>query len=175
MSAALDDVEQNSPGIAPRKAAAPVVASRHSKLMRSPSSLAFNASPVVHVSTAILAFLAGFINAIGFVVAAKTIGNVTGLTTKIATDLASGSVAHGSFEYLLVAQFISFAMGSVLSGVLISSRKLGMGTELYGIVLMLVSLLIFSSWSQAKTSTDAMVCLLASAMGLQNGMLTKHA
>jgi uncharacterized membrane protein YoaK (UPF0700 family) len=143
------------------------------KMHRTPSYSrlpAVKVSPIVHIGTATLAFYAGFINAVGLALAGKTIGNITGLTTKIAVDLAESTV-----EYLFVVQLSCFAMGSVLSGVLISSRRVGIGTELYGIVLMLVSSLIFGSWFEADKNIDAMVCFLASAMGLQNGMLTKHA
>ena len=126
-------------------------------------------SPLVHVATAMLSFLAGFINACGLALFAKTLGNVTGLTTRLGVDLAGGTS-----ELPIVLQFFCFLLGSTMSGVLISSRRAGIGTELYGIVLMLVSGLIFAGWA---TADDAGVapCILAGAMGLQNGMLTKHA
>lgn len=82
-------------------------------------------SPLVHVATALLAFMAGFVNAIGLGLFSKTIGNVTGLVTKLGADLADGTT-----EGFLVAQFCSFLLGSVLCGVLISSRRAGVGTEL---------------------------------------------
>ena len=126
-------------------------------------------SPIVHAATAVLAFFAGFINAVGVGCLAKTIGNVTGLVT----NLAVGAVDRAN-RTILALQFFSFGLGSVLSGVLISSRKVGIGTELYGIVLLLVSALIFAGWANAL-SPDVLPSLLAIAMGLQNGMLTKHA
>merc|ERR1719473_2626672 len=59
---------------------------------------------------------------------------------------------------------------------IISSRKIGMGTELYGLVLMLVSGLIFAGWATSASPIPGVPhCLLAAAMALQNGMLTKHA
>ena len=176
MSTAADaDVERNLPCISrstdeaagSEPAAAPQILRRMSSTLRIPS---LKASPIVHISTAFLAFYAGFINAVGVGLVAKTIGNVTGLTTKIAADLVDGKT-----EYLLIVQFCSFAFGSILCGVLISSRRVGIGTELYGIVLMLVSVLVFAAWFEVGRNTDATLCLLASAMGLQNGMLTKHA
>ena len=91
--------------------------------------------------------------------------------TKIAVD-----VADNTSELAVVLRFFSFFLGSLLSGILISSRKIGMGTELYGIVLMLVSALIFAGWLTATSSPAGVApCLLALSMGLQNGMLTKHA
>ena len=173
-AAADADVERNLPCISrstdeaagSEPAAAPQILRRMSSTLRIPSK----ASPIVHISTAFLAFYAGFINAVGVGLVAKTIGNVTGLTTKIAADLVDGKT-----EYLLIVQFCSFAFGSILCGVLISSRRVGIGTELYGIVLMLVSVLVFAAWFEVGRNTDATLCLLASAMGLQNGMLTKHA
>ena len=131
-------------------------------------------SPVVHVFTALLAFLAGWINACGMGLFAKTVGNVTGLVTKLGVDLATGTS-----EVFLVLQFFSFLSGSIVSGMLISSRRAGIGTELYGIVLMLVSGLIFAGWATSLSSYSGSrgvaPCILAGAMGLQNGMLTKHA
>ena len=131
-------------------------------------------SPIVHIATAILAFFAGYINACGLGLFAKTIGNVTGLVTNLGVDLVTGTS-----ELFLVLQFCCFLLGSTLSGILISSRRAGIGTELYGIVLMLVSGLIFAGWATAipgYTGHDSMApCILAGAMGLQNGMLTKHA
>ena len=82
-------------------------------------------SPLVHVATALLAFMAGFVNVIGLGLFSKTIGNVTGLVTKLGADLADGMT-----EGFLVAQFCSFLLGSVLCGVLISGRRAGVGTEL---------------------------------------------
>ena len=131
-------------------------------------------SPVVHVFTALLAFLAGWINACGVGLFAKTIGNVTGLVSNLGVDLAMGTS-----ELFLVLQFVSFLFGSIVSGMLISSRRAGIGTELYGIVLMIVSGLIFAGWYTSLSSysghRDVAPCILAGAMGLQNGMLTKHA
>ena len=175
MSADDEDLERNSPHSSQSRvmpldrtpAAAPPQMHRTPSYSRLP---AIKVSPIVHIGTATLAFYAGFINAVGLALAGKTIGNITGLTTKIAVDLAESTVEH-----LFVVQLSCFAMGSVLSGVLISSRRVGIGTELYGIVLMLVSSLIFGSWFEADKNIDVMVCFLASAMGLQNGMLTKHA
>ena len=128
-------------------------------------------NPVVHVATAVLALLAGCVNAIGIGLFATTIGNVTGLVTKLAVD-----VVDNVTEAAIVMQYVSFFLGSLLSGMLISSRKVGMGTELYGIVLLLVSGLLFAGWATAASPTRGVAqCLLAAAMALQNGMLTKHA
>merc|ERR1719265_2168184 len=128
-------------------------------------------SPIVHVCTALLALLAGCVNAIGVGLFATTIGNVTGLVTNLAID-----VVDNVSEVAVVMQFVSFFLGSLLSGILISIRKVGIGTELYGIVLMLVSALIFAGWANAASPTAGLPqCLLAAAMALQNGMLTKHA
>ena len=134
-----------------------------------PKSITVN--PVIHVATAVLALLAGCVNAIGIGLFSTTIGNVTGLVTKLAVDV----VDHVS-ELAIVMQFVSFFLGSLLSGMLISSRKVGMGTELYGCVLMLVSALIAAAWATTGgPSAGVAQCVLAAAMALQNGMLTKHA
>ena len=69
--------------------------------------------------------MAGFVNVIGLGLFSKTIGNVTGLVTKLGADLADGMT-----EGFLVAQFCSFLLGSILCGILISSRRAGVGTEL---------------------------------------------
>ena len=128
-------------------------------------------NPIVHVATALLAMLAGCVNAIGIGLFSTTIGNVTGLVTKLAVETVDTGL-----ELVIVMQFLSFFLGSLLSGVLISSRKVGMGTELYGVVLMLVSALIFAGWASAAWPAPGVAqCLLAAAMALQNGMLTKHA
>ena len=128
-------------------------------------------NPIVHLATALLAALAGCVNAIGIGMFATTIGNVTGLVTKLAVD-----VIDSVSEFAVVMQFVSFFLGSVLSGMLISSRKVGMGTELYGIVLLLVSALLFAGWATAAWAAPGIAqCLLAASMALQNGMLTKHA
>ena len=128
-------------------------------------------NPVVHLATSMLAFLAGCVNAIGVAMFAVSIGNVTGLVTNIAIDL----IDDDPIAAVVPLQYFSFLLGSVVSGVLISSRKVGWGTELYGIVLMLVSALIFVGWRTATTSENVAICVLALSMGLQNGMLTKHA
>ena len=112
-------------------------------------------SPLVHVATALLAFMAGFVNVIGLGLFSKTIGNVTGLVTKLGADLAD-SVTEG----FLVAQFCSFLLGSVLCGILISSRRAGVGTELYGLVLMLVSALMLAGWATSAREDGLAPCIL---------------
>ena len=62
----------------------------------------------MHVATALLAFLAGCINAIGVGLFASTIGNVTGLVTALAIDLATkGGWGHGT----LVNKYFTGAVG----------------------------------------------------------------
>ena len=91
-------------------------------------------NPVVHVATAVCP-LGGVCQCRWHWTIRHHVRGACGLVTKLAVD-----VVDNVTEAAIVMQYVSFFLGSLLSGMLISSLQgVGMGTELYGIVLLLVS------------------------------------
>jgi len=143
--------------------------------------------PVILWVTGLLTFFAGLINVVGYSLWEKSIGNVTGEVTKISLDLANVS---GEFVEL-VAQFWAFVFGSLLCGLLVTARKAP--KDLYSlpdrpvrrasIVLIIVAIFLFIGWAGTKNggwkdddnSVKFAPAFLAMAMGMQNGMTSKHA
>jgi hypothetical protein len=130
---------------------------------------------------------ARLINVVGYSLWEKSIGNVTGLVTKISYDLANMSGEFGE----LFTQFWAFVFGSLLSGLLVTARKAP--KDFYrmsdrpvrraSIVLIIVAIFLFIGWAGTKhggwkdedNSVKFAPAFLAMAMGMQNGMTSKHA
>jgi uncharacterized membrane protein YoaK (UPF0700 family) len=143
--------------------------------------------PVILWVTGLLTFFAGLINTVGVALWQKNIGNLTGVVTKISLDLANMSGEYGE----LFTQFWAFVFGSLLSGLLVTARKAP--KDFYrmsdrpvrraSIVLIIVAIFLFIGWAGTKhggwkdddNSVKFAPAFLAMAMGMQNGMTSKHA
>jgi len=143
--------------------------------------------PVILWVTGLLTFFAGLINVVGIALWQKSIGNVTGVVAKISLDLANVSGEFGE----LFAQFWAFVFGSLLSGLLVTARKAP--KDFYrmsdrpvrraSIVLIIVAIFLFIGWAGTKhggwkdddNSVKFAPAFLSMALGMQNGMTSKHA
>ena len=143
--------------------------------------------PVILWVTGLLTFFAGLINTVGVALWQKNIGNLTGVVTKISLDLANMSGEYGE----LFTQFWAFVFGSLLSGLLVTARKAPKDffrmsdrpVRRASIVLIIAAIFLFIGWAGTKhggwkdddNSVKFAPAFLAMAMGMQNGMTSKHA
>lgn len=119
----------------------------------------------------VLAFVAGIINAVGFLgVTHEAITHLTGSATLSAAALATGDVA--TFLHFL-ALIGSFFLGAILSGLIVQQSALQLGGR-YGAALFIESLLIFASIPLLSSGIRAGAYLAACACGLQNAMASSY-
>jgi uncharacterized membrane protein YoaK (UPF0700 family) len=125
----------------------------------------------VWFGSAALAFIAGVINAVGFLsFQNQGVTHLTGSTTLFGIALAEGNVADASH---LLAVAGAFVAGCIISGALIRDSTLRLGRR-YGAALAAESLLLFCAVPLLER-TDFWGAYLAScACGLQNGMVSTY-
>lgn len=126
---------------------------------------------------AVLAFVAGAINAGGFLAVNRYTSHVTGILSAVADDLVLG---HSTLVAAGVVAVLAFMGGAATTAILINwARRRRMHSE-YALSLMLeaVLLLVFglmganlAAWTELML--PATVVLLCFVMGLQNAIVTK--
>lgn len=119
----------------------------------------------------ILAFVAGFINAIGLIsLDHQAISHLSGTVTLLGASFLDAPLRTSAD---LTGVLLSFLLGASLSGVLLHSRTLKLGHH-YGLALIIEALLIF--WSIYLFSNGSYYgCYAASAAcGVQNALATKY-
>ncbi|HEX2851787.1 MAG TPA: YoaK family protein [Opitutaceae bacterium] len=118
-----------------------------------------------------LAFIAGIINAVGFLsVYRQGITHLTGTTTLLGISVAEGNLA---VSLHLLAFIGSFLAGAIASGFIIQDSTLSLGRR-YGVALMLESLLLFLAVPFLHRGYFAGDCLASCACGLQNAMVSTY-
>ncbi|MGZ8287933.1 MAG: YoaK family protein [Telluria sp.] len=125
----------------------------------------------------VLTFVAGAINAGGFLAVHQYTSHMTGIVSSIADNLALGTAGIGIAG---LAALLSFVTGATCSAILVTfSRQRKMHSE-YALPLMLeaILLLCFGLLGSRLAIVDGLfvsltVMLLAFIMGLQNAVITK--
>lgn len=131
-----------------------------------------------HILTCLLILCAGLINAVGFMIYARSMGNVTGLSTSIMNKSFTGE--DNKLLGIQIAQLVAYGFGGVLSGALINNRTtIRFGVHLYGVVLLFCSVCTFLGWLLIRHDRDSEhggwgQMLLVLSLGAQNGMFSKH-
>jgi uncharacterized membrane protein YoaK (UPF0700 family) len=120
---------------------------------------------------AILAFIAGIINAVGFVgFQHQGVTHLTGNTTLLGIAAVQG---NGLGVRHLLGVIAAFMTGCIFSGFLIQDSTLKLGRR-YGVALLIESALLFAA-TPFLHRADPLGNLLAScACGLQNGMVSTY-
>lgn len=125
----------------------------------------------------LLAFVAGAINAGGFLAIQRYTSHMTGIVSGVADDLALGHAGLALAGMLMVAVFIA---GAVTTTLLINwARRRRMRSEFaLSLLLEAVLLLAFGLLGATLAATSALLvpataALLCFIMGLQNAMVTK--
>ncbi len=121
----------------------------------------------VLIGSGVLAFIAGIINAVGFLgYHRQGITHLTGTTTLLGIAVASQNFP-GIFH--LVAFIGSFLAGAVLSGFIVQDSTLNLNRR-YGVALVVESLLLFAAIPLLHRDNFSGDCLASAACGLQNAM-----
>lgn len=124
----------------------------------------------------VLAFVAGAINAGGFLVIGQYTSHMTGIVSAIADHLVLGSFAVAGAG---LAALLSFMAGAACSAVLINwgRRNARLRQYAYPLVLEAALLLVFAVLGSASHGTPGFLVLAAPLvcfiMGLQNATITK--
>ncbi len=125
---------------------------------------------------ALLAFVAGAMNAGGFLLLHRYTSHMTGIVSGLADDLALGAYRLLATGLLLVA---SFVLGAVITAILANwARRREWHGEyapclaVEGLLLVVFAALMYQGGDSARTVALAMA-LLCFVMGLQNAMVTK--
>lgn len=125
----------------------------------------------------ILAFVAGAINAGGFLAVGTYTSHMTGMVSSIADDL---SAHQWKLAALAVVHIFSFFAGSVLSSLLVNwARRRHLHSE-FALALMVEAVLLLGFGLMAAsgvvgeaTGLHLLISWLCFIMGLQNGLITK--
>lgn len=121
--------------------------------------------------TGVLAFIAGLVNAIGYLgFRHESISNMTGNTSLLGIALGSGD--GGEILHWVFA-IGAFVLGTMLSGMIVQQSTLKLGRR-YGFALLLESSLLFACVPFLDASHSAGLYLASTAMGLQNGMVSAY-
>ncbi len=125
----------------------------------------------------LLAFVAGAVNAGGFLAVHRYTSHVTGLVSAIADDLVLGELALALAGILLVAVFMGGAMTTAVMVNWARRRQLhsefALGLLLESVLLLLFGLLGAYLATSTRLLVPATVVLLCFIMGLQNAIVTK--
>lgn len=148
---------------------------RRIRMLRSAVAHRRSAASDLILGTA-LAFIAGAINAGGFLAVGQYTSHMTGVVSAIADDLALGALGLVAGSLVVLASFI---VGSASSAVLINWGRRNARTRQYAypIALEAVLLLAFGALGSASRDMPALMALAAPLlcfiMGLQNATITK--
>lgn len=119
----------------------------------------------------VLAFIAGIVNVVGLLgFEHQAITHLTGNTSLLAEALAE---LDPSATLHLAALIGAFVAGTTISGFLIQDSTLQLGRR-YGVALLLVSLLLFSSVPLLQNQSAYGMYAAACACGLQNAMVSTY-
>jgi uncharacterized membrane protein YoaK (UPF0700 family) len=123
----------------------------------------------VETGAFLLAFLAGSVNAVGFLgFQHQAVSHLSGTTTILGAELAS--VNFLSVTHLLLI-LLSFVFGAALSGILIRHTALKLGRN-YGVALLIEGALLFAAMMMLLDDSTYGHYLASAACGLQNAMAT---
>ncbi|MGN2251772.1 YoaK family protein [Frateuria sp. GZRe12] len=123
------------------------------------------------VGGGVLAFIAGLINAAGYMgFRHQSISNLTGSTTLLGISLGTGDRGE-AFHWAL--SLLAFVFGAMASGAIVQKSTLKLGRP-YGVALLLESLLLFAAVPLLQHEWSIGLWLASMACGLQNGMVSAY-
>jgi uncharacterized membrane protein YoaK (UPF0700 family) len=133
-------------------------------------SVLFRERPWVFFYGSLLSGCAGYINVVMLGVYHVPVSHMTGATSRIAIDLASGNSVDmtGAMEI-----FFGFLCGAIISGILIGGTQVQPGRR-YGIAMMIEGGILACSFLLLFFGSMKGIPLAALACGLQNGMACSY-
>lgn len=125
----------------------------------------------VLIGGGVLAFIAGIINAVGFLsLYHQGITHLTGTTTLLGIAVAEQNLAASLHLLAFIGAFLA---GAIASGFIIQDSTLSLGRR-YGVALMFESLLLFLAVPFLQRGYFLGDCLASCACGLQNAMASTY-
>lgn len=119
----------------------------------------------------VLAFIAGMINAVGFLgFRHQAVTHMTGTTSLVGIAAVAGDMAS---LLHFGATLLAFVAGCAISGFIIGNSTLKLGRR-YGVALTLESAMLFLAVPLLQRHSDAGLWLAAAASGLQNAMAATY-
>jgi uncharacterized membrane protein YoaK (UPF0700 family) len=119
----------------------------------------------------VLAFIAGMINAVGFLsFQHQGVTHLTGTTTLMSLAVASGQIGGALHLFGIIGAFVA---GAIISGVIIQDSTLRLGRR-YGFALVIESSMLLLAVFFLKRGSPAGNYLASSACGLQNAMVSTY-
>lgn len=123
------------------------------------------------ISGGVLAFIAGMVNAAGFMgFRHQSITNLTGSTTLLGVSIGTANGGEALHWALAIGAFL---LGAMLSGMIVQKSALKLGRR-YGVALVLESLLLFGAVPLLDRQQSLGLYLASAAIGLQNGMASTY-
>lgn len=119
---------------------------------------------------AVLAAIAGYVDAVFVAVAGRTVTHVTGSVAGLGAELSSQAWAAAGATLAVVAAFV---LGACVCGVVIHGRSLRLGRR-YGLVLLIEGVLLAAAALSANMNVLGAASLAAMAAGLQNAMASTY-
>jgi uncharacterized membrane protein YoaK (UPF0700 family) len=125
-----------------------------------------------------LALVAGYVNAVGFVVLGMFTSHATGNVGRLANELASHRFASAGGAFILVASFFG---GAFAASLIIESSFVGRPARAYGAALAVEALLLSVFTVSGRFGTTVpdvpglplQAAVLSAAMGMQNSLVTR--
>lgn len=124
-----------------------------------------------------LALVGGFVNSSGFVLVGTFTSHVTGNVGRLANDLAGADYASATAA---LGMIFCFFIGAFGVSMMIESRFFGHGSRSYSaalvveaLLLMVFTMLSYSTVTLHPRVRDAEALLLCAAMGMQNALVTR--
>jgi uncharacterized membrane protein YoaK (UPF0700 family) len=125
----------------------------------------------VWLGAALLAAIAGLINAVGFLsVARQGVTHLTGTTTLFGLALGGGRWGEAGYFLALIGSFVA---GAIISGLVIRERSLQLGRR-YGLALVVEAALLAAAVPLLQRQSVWGDYLASAACGLQNAMVSTY-
>ncbi len=125
----------------------------------------------VWLGGALLTFIAGIINVVGFLsFQHQGVTHLTGITTQLGSSFAANQWLESLHLFAVIAAFV---LGATFSGFLIQDSTLKLGRR-YGVALLTESLLLLSAVPLLNHKQLFGAYLASCACGLQNAMATTY-
>ena len=125
----------------------------------------------VEFGSFILAFVAGLINAVGFLgFKHQSISHLSGTATLLGTGLANSTFLDSSYLLFIL---LSFMMGSAISGLFLRNGALKLGRHYSLLLLLEAAFLILAAFFLTRDSLYGHY-LASAACGLQNALATTY-
>jgi uncharacterized membrane protein YoaK (UPF0700 family) len=126
--------------------------------------------PLVFAGGAVMAFIAGYVNACMLDVFHVPVSHMSGAVSHLGIDLGERKFAETSLIFQIV---LFFVLGAIASGFIVGSKKLKPGRR-YAVVMIVEAAILGLAAHLVSTGDKLCVPLAAMACGMQNAMASSY-